>query len=244
MRHDPGTWTTVAVVVCAVVVILIGTAPATTTVQASLLRVREDEAKTEIVREAAAAGCPQLDNPGGRLSWDPSPDAGPFATNGTVVLPTQGIEAPIVRVGVEAPIVRVGVDETGAMVVPTNARDIAWLDEGPLRTDARPGAPMLGRTNNIVLAGHIDYDGVVGSFGGLQRLRPGDTVAVSMDGKVWVFEIKWSCLFDRNTPLASRIMGYTETPSVTLISCGGVWDPSAGTHDKRVAVRGELIKVA
>jgi len=60
----------------------------------------------------------------------------------------------------------------------------------------------------------------------------------------WAFEIKWSCLSDRNTNLADRIMGYTSMPSVTLISCGGVWDPSAGTHDKRVAVRGELIKAA
>ena len=42
----------------------------------------------------------------------------------------------------------------------------------------------------------------------------------------------------------SRVMGYTDTPSITLISCGGVWDPSAGTHDKRVAVRGELVKAA
>jgi hypothetical protein len=214
-----------AAVALGVVLILVGTAPATTTVQASLLRVREDKVKTQLVRQATQAGCPQLDNPGGRLAWNPSPNAGPFRTSGTVVLPTQGVQAPIVRVGV---------DTSGNMVVPTNARDVAWLDQGPLP----------GQTNNIVLAGHIDYNGVLGSFSGLQRLRPGDTVAINMDGKVWAFQIEWACLFDRNTTLASRIMGYTATPSITLISCGGVWDPSAGTHDKRVAVRGELVKVA
>ncbi len=228
-------WQSAAVVACAVLMILIGTAPATTTVQASLIRVRQDAVKTQIVHQAIAAGCPGLDNPGGRLAWNPSPNAGPFPTGGTVVLPTEGVQAPIVRVGI---------DETGAMVVPTNARDVAWLDQGPFQSDARPNGPMLGRTNNVVLAGHIDYNGVAGSFGGLQQLRAGDTVAVNMGGKVWAFQIQWSCLFDRNTPLADRIMGYTSTPSITLISCGGVWDPSAGTHDKRVAVRGTLIKVA
>jgi hypothetical protein len=28
---------------------------------------------------------------------------------------------------------------------------------------------------------------------------------------------------------------------VTLISCGGVFDRAAGTHNKRVAVRAELV---
>jgi len=228
-------WQTALVVAAGVVLILFGTAPATTTVQASLRRVREDKVKTQLVRQATAAGCPGLDNPGGHLDWTPTTDAGPFETNGSVVLPTEGVQAPIVRVKI---------DLSGDMVVPTNARDIAWLDQGPLQPHGQPSGPMLGRTNNIVLAGHIDYNGVLGSFNGLQRLHPGDTVAVNMDGKVWAFQIEWSCLFDRNTTLADRIMGYTPTPSVTLISCGGVWDPSAGTHDKRVAVRGELIKVA
>lgn len=212
-------------VAATVLLIIMVAASPTTTVQASLRRVKADIKKTQLRAQAAASGCPQMDNPGGRLAWNPSPNSGPFATGGDVVLPTQGVRAPIVRVGV---------DTTGAMVVPRNARDIAWLDEGTLP----------GRTNNIVLAGHIDYNGRIGSFAGLQSLRPGDTVAVQMNGKVWAFEIKWGCLFDRNTTMASQIMGYTETPSITLISCGGVWDPSAGTHDKRVAVRGELVKVA
>jgi sortase (surface protein transpeptidase) len=126
----------------------------------------------------------------------------------------------------------VGIDRNDQMAVPTNARDVAWLYQGPLP----------GRTNNIVLAGHIDFSGALGSFGNIQRLRPGDTVALSFGNKVWAFQIKWSCLFDRNTSAADQIMGYTDTPSITLISCGGVFDPSVGTHDKRVAVRGELIK--
>ena len=165
-----------------------------------------------------------MNNPGG-LRWRPTADAGPWPTNGTVQLP---------RFGVTAPIVKVGVNTSSEMVVPHNARDVAWLDQGP----------FPGDTQNVVLAGHIKYSRVLGSFGKLQQVVPGDVVVVLMDGKRWEYKVQWTCLFDRNTTSAERIMGYTEVPSLTLISCGGVFDSSAGTHNKRVAVRAELVRSA
>jgi sortase (surface protein transpeptidase) len=118
------------------------------------------------------------------------------------------------------------------MVVPRNAHDVAWLDQGP----------FPGDTQNAVLAGHIRWSGVPGSFGRIQQMAPGDVVVVELDGKKWEFQVQWTCLFDYNTDLAAKIMGYTEVPSITLISCGGVFSRSAGTHNKRVAVRGQLIR--
>lgn len=166
--------------------------------------------------------CPQMDNPGG-LRWRPAPDAGPWATGGTVRLPSLGVDAPIFRVGV---------DTNNEMVVPRNARDVAWLDQGP----------FPGDTQNAVLAGHIRWSGVAGSFGRIQQLKPGDLVAVELNGKRWEFQVRWMCLFDYDTDQAEQIMGYTNVPSVTLISCGGVYSRAAGTHNKRVAVRAELVR--
>ncbi|MEX2539230.1 MAG: class F sortase [Actinomycetota bacterium] len=171
----------------------------------------------------ASPECPQLTNPGGRMKWQPSPNAGPWPTDGSVTLPSLGVEAPIVRVGV---------DSAAHMVVPGNAKDVAWLDQGEI---------PLGPTQNVVLAGHINYSRVRGSFSRIQSLQPGDSVFVKMGDKQWEYRVQWGCLFDRNTTQAERIMGYTETPSVTLISCGGVFDRAAGTHNKRVAVRAELV---
>ena len=171
----------------------------------------------------ATPECPQLDNAGGRMKWIPSADAGPWSTNGTVALPSLGVQAPIVRVGV---------DTNAQMVVPKNARDVAWLDQGD---------PLTGPTQNLVLAGHINYSRRAGSFSRIQSMRPGDIVSVSLNGKNLQYRVQWTCLFDRKTTQAARIMGYTENPSVTLISCGGVFDRSAHTHNKRVAVRAELI---
>lgn len=169
----------------------------------------------------ATSDCPALNNPGG-LRWQPSANAGPTPVNGVVKIPRFGVNAPIFKVGV-------GLD--GMMVLPHNARDVAWLDQGP----------YPGDTQNVVLAGHIAYSHITGSFGHIQSLRPGDTVVVEMDGKDWVYQIRWSCLFDRDTDLAAKVMGYTDVQSLTLISCGGVWDAAAHTHNKRVAVRAELV---
>jgi LPXTG-site transpeptidase (sortase) family protein len=171
----------------------------------------------------ATPECPQLDNAGGRMKWVPSANAGPWPTDGKVALPSLGVEAPIVKVGV---------DQAGLMVVPKNARDVAWLDQGEI---------PLGPTQNVVLAGHINYSRRAGSFSRVQNMRPGDIVTLSMGGKTWQYRVQWTCLFDRQTTQAARIMGYTENPSVTLISCGGVFDRRARTHNKRVAVRAELI---
>jgi sortase (surface protein transpeptidase) len=166
--------------------------------------------------------CPGLTNPGGRLSWVPSADAGPWATDGTVQIPALGTTAPVVRVGV---------DRTGQMVVPPGARQVAWLDQG--------GIP--GRTNNMVIAGHISWAGVPGAFGGIGNLRSGDVVTVALDGHRMTFRVSWVCSFVRTSPLATRIMGYTDVPSVTLITCGGDWDPYAGTHTDRIVARAELV---
>ena len=174
----------------------------------------------------ATPECPQLDNSGGRMKWVPSANAGPWPTDGRVALPSLGVEAPIVKVGV---------DQAGLMVVPKNARDVAWLDQGEI---------PLGPTQNVVLAGHINYSRRAGSFSRLQSMRPGEIVTLSMGGKTLQYRVQWTCLFDRQTTQAARIMGYTENPSVTLISCGGVFDRRARTHNKRVAVRAELISEA
>ncbi len=166
--------------------------------------------------------CAQMNNPGGRLRWGPSGAPNPIPTNGVVKLPS---------IGVEAPIFRVGIDAESKMVVPRNARDVAWLDRG--------GIP--GYTNNVVLAGHIAYSRVAGSFSRIGTLREGDVIEIKIGAKHLKYRVVWNCLFGRNTDRADQIMGYTDEPSLTLISCGGGWDAGARTHSGRIAVRAEQI---
>ena len=171
---------------------------------------------------APSSDCRQLSNPGGRIAWYPSDDAGPWPTDGSVTIPTLGTKAPIVRVGVDA---------RSQMVVPPNAGQVAWLDQG--------GIP--GNTNNIVLAGHVTWAGVAGAFHRIGDLLPGDMIVLQISGRRLIFRTAWVCQFARTSNLAPRIMGYTAVPSVTLITCSGRFDSYAGTHTERMVARAELV---
>ena len=168
------------------------------------------------------SGCPQMNNPGGGVTWIPSDDAGPWPTDGAVSIPALGASAPIVRVGVDA---------NSQMVVPPRADQVSWLDQG--------GIP--GDTNNIVLAGHVTWSGVPGAFHRIEDLLPGDMIVVSINGRQMIFRTVWICEFARTSSLAPRIMGLTDVPSVTLITCSGPFDSGAGTHTDRVVARAELV---
>ena len=162
------------------------------------------------------------DEPGRRARLESVEDPGPDPTNGEVRLATLG--------NTTWPIVRVGIDKNKKMVVPRNARDVAWLDQGK----------WAGQTNNIVLAGHINWSGQDGSFKRIGELKRGHDIFAKMNGKSWHFKVTWNCTFPRETEYADQIMGYTDVPSVTLVSCGGEFNRAEGTHEKRIVVRAEL----
>jgi LPXTG-site transpeptidase (sortase) family protein len=194
--------------------------PAGSVTTAKVRRITYDPPKASA--EAIAQGCPQLTNPGGKIDWSPSAHPDPVPTNGSVVIPSLEVQAPIVKVGIDA---------TQRMVVPHNAREVAWLEQG--------GFP--GKTNNMVLAGHIAYSGIAGSFNRIRDLRPGNLIAVTIGNQALTYKVVWNCSFSRDTGLANQIMGYTPTPSLTLISCGGVFDTAARTHTDRITVRAERV---
>lgn len=216
----------VAVIVIATATLIVGPARSVALSSSRVVAtpVPTPTATARVLAAAAAPApeCPQMNNPGG-LAWRPSADAGPWATGATVELPTLGVKAPVVRVGV-------GLDKM--MVVPKTAHEIAWLDQGQ----------FPGSTNNAVLAGHVGYSRRAGSFARVGQLRPGDLIHVNIDGKRFTFKVVWNCSFGRHSPAADKVMGYTETPSVTLITCGGGWDAAARTHTNRTAVRAELVE--
>ena len=196
-------------------------------IQAVAKEKKAPKADVRVLARSVSSGipsneCPQMKNPGGRLQWGTTAKQGPSPTDGHVALPTLGVLAPIVKVGI---------DGANKMVVPHNATDVAWLDRGGIH----------GYTNNVVLAGHISYSRVAGSFMRIGDLRPGDEVRMDMNGDHYKYRVTFVCLFGRETDRASQIMGYTEKPSLTLISCGGGWDSGARTHTGRYAVRAELV---
>lgn len=152
----------------------------------------------------------------------PAPTPGPMGERGTVEIPA---------IGAEGPLVAVGLDGDGEMVLPKNALDVAWLDNG--------GFP--GPTRNAILAGHRNYSGVSGTFERLEDLEVGDEVRVTVDGELHRYRVEWLDIYDPDTAPVGDLLGPTEADSLTLVTCGGAFDSSVRHYTKRWVARATAV---
>lgn len=157
----------------------------------------------------------------------------------TVPLPPPS-EAPVARIliprfEVDAPVVVRGVDENRVMETPSGPWDVAWYD-----FSARPG---FG--GNAVFSGHVDYVNVGPAvFWNLKDLVQGDRVEVRLeDGTLYRYQVVGREIVSANPTeeQLAGIVGPTQQEIITLITCGGTFDPSVGQYDQRVIVRAERL---
>ncbi|MGD9712418.1 MAG: sortase, partial [Thermomicrobiales bacterium] len=143
------------------------------------------------------------------------------------------------RVVVDAAQVDAGVEILeiidGVMEQPTGPELVTWYKE----------TGRLGENNNVVIAGHLNYWGVPqGVFFYLDQLRPGDKVEITGDdGKTYVFEIEWVRQESNLAPPDAEVIGPTDAPSLTLITCGGEWNASISEYDERTVARAVQVEV-
>jgi sortase A len=134
----------------------------------------------------------------------------------------------IPRLEVEAPILSVGLTATFAMDVPQRAEDVGWYEYS-----TRPG--MKG---NSILAGHLDWKGGPGVFWRLSALRKGDAVVVrGADGDERPYAVEWNREWSVAAAPIALVFEPLDQPALTLITCGGRWNPSTQRYDTRVVVR-------
>jgi len=173
---------------------------------------------------ATITGFGEIPTPG--PSATPAPDLPPpsDAPIARLVIPSQGIDAPVVVKGVDA---------AGVMQSPDNAYDTAWYD-----FSARPGYG-----GNAVFSGHVDYINVGKAvFWNLKDLKPGDVIEVRLeDGTVYRYGVTVLRQYDAATAPVEEIVGPTPKDSVTLITCSGTFSRSSGQYDKRLVVRAERL---
>ena len=120
----------------------------------------------------------------------------------------------------------------GTLAAPSGPWVAAWY-----RQSARPGE--LG---NVVMGGHVDYWNVGPAiFAGLGTLNEGEEIEVTdAAGNAYDYAVKWV----RTYPVADitpdqlrQIVGPTDDPSLTLITCSGDFDRNRGEYLMRLVVR-------
>jgi len=135
----------------------------------------------------------------------------------------------ISAIDVEAPIEPHGVDRrSGLMDVPDNVTDVAWYEHGPT-----PGEP-----GSAVLAAHVDLRNQgPGVFFDIGDLEPGDLVEVTFDdGSQQGFEVTATATYPKTELPLDAIFSRSGPAVLTLVTCGGAFDPDASRYDSNVVV--------
>jgi hypothetical protein len=139
-------------------------------------------------------------------------------------------------VGVDAPI-ELGDVVDGIMQDPSGPWVVSWYE--PLG--------KIGEGGNTVMAGHVDYWNVGPAvFWDVRYLPEGDVIrVVGEDGKNYEYAVQWtqSYMADQLTPevIQQDIVGDTDQETLTLITCGGDFNPDTGEYNQRWVVRANLI---
>lgn len=154
------------------------------------------------------------------------------AAGGDATLPAPPQRLVIPAIGVDAPVGAFDLNPDLSMPVPDTGTLVAWYSF----------SAEAGADGNAVLAGHRDLNYKRGVFYLLDDVQVGDDVWLQDSNDVWrLYRVVWTVsLPDGETPL-DAVLGPTDTPSVTLITCSGDFNRGIGRYVERRMVRAELV---
>ena len=140
----------------------------------------------------------------------------------------------ISSVGVDAEIEPVGVAEDGSLDTPKIWQNAGWYEKGS----------KSGEKGNLLINAHYDDNfGQPAAFWQLKNVNLDDKVTVvDTYGRRYEYNVIEYSLVSINDPNRMDTLKSDESAKITLITCGGVWIPGKATYDKRLVIKGELIR--
>jgi len=147
------------------------------------------------------------------------------------VLTPQAVVAPvrvvIPSLGVDGVVEPTGVDAIGELAVPDDAKTLVWYRFGPT-----PGA-----AGSAVIAGHLDWKGVLGAFNTLADTPVGATVTVSYDdGTAREFVVQSVELVDKPAVSVNGTFARDGESVLRLVTCGGEFNDDVNRYYSNVVV--------
>jgi sortase (surface protein transpeptidase) len=150
----------------------------------------------------------------------------PAAKPASLTIPAIGVRAEGIK--------DLGLTPQGELEVPGDAKTVGWFT----------GAPSPGEVGPAVLAAHVDYKHVPGTFSRLKELRDGEQVRVGRaDGRTTVFTVYRVDHYAKARFPTDQVYGDTAAAELRLITCGGEFDRSSGNYLDNVVVYARLTAV-
>ncbi|MFD6664125.1 class F sortase [Micromonospora chalcea] len=136
----------------------------------------------------------------------------------------------IPRIGVQAEIMSLGTNPDGTVQVPP-------LDQAMKAGWYSPGASP-GEAGNAVIVGHVDSAQLGPAvFFNLGALVPGDTIVVTrQDGRAATFTVREVGSYPKTAFPAAQVYGPSAVPALRVVTCGGVFDRTAGSYLNNIVV--------
>ena len=152
----------------------------------------------------------------------------------------------IAKFGVNAPLTYRSVGVDGVMPNPEGSDDIAYYD-----FSAWPGKGGRPGAGNAVYAGHVDSGAKACKNGtvpppcqavlwDLNNLRVGDEIQVVASGQTLTYAVKSNQPINATTGPWDTIVSSTQTPTITIITCGGDFNRETREYTNRQVVVAEL----
>ena len=130
-------------------------------------------------------------------------------------------------------IVQVGIDSDGRLEVPKSFDEVGWFSNGP----------KAGEDGNAILAGHYDRTtGAPAVFYNLTKLKPGDAIEITdsqnLIHRFEVYDVSYVVIDDSNA--VTKAYASSDSPILTLITCGGVWNSYTHDYSKRLLIKARI----
>ena len=133
--------------------------------------------------------------------------------------------------GINAEVQGVGTLLDGVLETPRDWKLLGWYEDGQL----------IGQFGNVIINGHYDDNqGLPAAFWELKSLKTGDKVYIVDElGRTNIYTVSEVFYLDINDPNRLGIFEVDKTKRIlTLVTCGGVWDPYSENYNKRLIVKG------
>jgi len=141
----------------------------------------------------------------------------------------------IPSIGVRSTLLQLGLN-------PDNSIQVPPLDDPESKAGWYKYSPTPGQIGPTVILGHVDsakHGPAV--FFKLGALQPGATVEVTRtDRKVAVFTVDRVVAYPKATFPSDAVYGNIDHPGLRLITCGGTFDPDAGSYESSIVAYATL----